>query len=194
MIPAIIIDDERNCILSLRADLKKHCPIVDIKEECLSGKDGILAIKKTRPQLVFLDVQMPIIDGFELLSILGEIDFCLIFTTAYDQFAAKAFRLSAVDYLLKPIDATELKDAVAKAEQRIHQREGQANVLNLLQNMRQPAAQQRIALPFKDGYEFVEVSHIIHCEAHGAYTKFFLDNKKQMLVCKTLGDNWTRKS
>src|SRR5688572_24202497 len=107
MISSIIIDDEQNCILSLRADLKRHCPMIDVKEECLSGKEGILAIKKIKPQLVFLDVQMPIIDGFELLSMVGEIDFCIIFTTAYDQFAAKAFRLSAVDYLLKPIDATE---------------------------------------------------------------------------------------
>ena len=77
---------------------------------------------------------------------------------------------------------------VADAEQRILEKEGQANVQNLLQNIRQPAAQQKIALPIKDGYEFVEVSHIIHCEAHGAYTRFFLDNKKQILVCRTLGD------
>src|SRR5689334_5206549 len=104
MIRAIIIDDEQNCIESLAFDLHKHCKELEILERCSSPKQGMIAIHKHKPDLVFLDVQMPWMNGFEMLEALGEINFALIFTTAHDQFAARAFRLSAVDYLLKPID------------------------------------------------------------------------------------------
>ena len=147
-----------------------------------------MAIKKQKPDLVFLDIEMPWMNGFEMLEMLDEIHFSIIFTTAHDQFAAKAFRISAVDYLLKPIDAADLKEAVKKAQQKIEQQQGKANVENLLRNMRQPSAQQKIALPYKEGYEFIEVSHIIYCQAEGAYTKVFLDNKKYIVVSRTLGD------
>jgi two-component system LytT family response regulator len=130
---------------------------------------------------------MPWMNGFEMLDVLDEIHFSVIFTTAHDQFAAKAFRISAVDYLLKPIDANDLKEAVKKAQQKVEQ-QGQANIENLLRNIKQPSSQQKIALPYRDGYEFVEVTHIIYCQAEGAYTKVFLDNKKYIVVSKTLGD------
>ena len=104
MIKAIIIDDEQSCIDSLQYDLKKHCPDVQVEEVCLSPKEGLLAIRHHRPDLVFLDVQMPWMNGFEMLNVLDEINFAVVFTTAFDQFAANAFRISAVDYLLKPID------------------------------------------------------------------------------------------
>ena len=119
---------------------------------------------------------------------LNEINVSINFTTAHCQFAAKAFRLSAVDYLLKPIDANDLKEAVKKAELKMTQQQGNIHIENLLRNIRQPSAQQKIALPYKEGYEFVQVSHIIYCQAEGAYTKVFLDNKKHILVSKTLGD------
>ena len=107
--------------------------------------------------------------------------------STHNEFAAKAFCFSAVDYLLKPIDAHDLKEAVKKAEQKLQQ-PGNIHIENLLRNIKTPSAQQKIALPYKDGYEFVEVSHIIYCQAEGAYTKVFLDNRKYILVSKTLGD------
>ena len=109
MIKAIIIDDEQNCIDSLLFDLQKHCKEVNVLETCTSPKQGILSIKKLKPDLVFLDVQMPWMSGFEMLELIDDINFAIIFTTAFDQFAAKAFRISAIDYLLKPIDTNDLK-------------------------------------------------------------------------------------
>ena len=114
--------------------------------------------------------------------------FLLLINVTTDQFAAKAFRISAVDYLLKPIDSIDLKEAVKKAEEKIQLQHGQANIENLLQNIKQSTLQQRIALPYKDGFEFIEVSQIIYCQAEGAYTKVFLQNKKYILVSRSLGD------
>ncbi|MBS1974317.1 MAG: response regulator, partial [Bacteroidetes bacterium] len=147
MIKSIIIDDEQHCIDSLKSDISKYCGDIEVIAACLSGKEGILAIKKLRPQLVFLDVEMPWMNGFEMLEMLDHINFCIIFTTAYDRFAAKAFRISAVDYLLKPMDATDLKMAVKKAEEKIFLSSRAMNVENLLQNMRRPAQEQKVALP-----------------------------------------------
>jgi two-component system LytT family response regulator len=188
MIKALIVDDEKQNADSLKMDIQTNCPFVQVVAICYSAKEGIMAIKREKPDLVFLDIEMPWMNGFEMLEVLGEINFHIIFTTAHDQFAAKAFRLSAVDYLLKPIAAIDLRDAVKKVEQRMQQETGQANIENLLENIKQPAARQKIALPYKDGYEFVEVTNIIYCQAEGAYTKVFLENKKYILVSKTLGD------
>ena len=188
MLRSIIIDDEPQNAGILRNDLAQSCPSVEVVSVCHSAKEGIMAIKKEKPDLIFLDIEMPWMNGFEMLEVLDEIHFSVIFTTAHDQFAAKAFRISAVDYLLKPIDANDLKEAVKKAQQKLEQQHGQANIENLLRNIKQPSSQQKIALPYRDGYEFVEVTHIIYCQAEGAYTKVFLDNKKYIVVSKTLGD------
>ena len=189
MIRAIIIDDEAHCVNALEADLARHCNNVEVLVKCNSAKEGILAIKKLKPQLIFLDVEMPWMNGFEMLEMLDHIDFCIIFTTAYDKFAAKAFRISAVDFLLKPVDAADLKVAVRKAEEKISSSAGALNIQNLLENIRQPAQQQKIALPNRDGFEFVEVNSILYCNAEGAYTKVvFGDKKHSLLISRTLGD------
>ena len=109
MIRSVIIDDEQNCIDSLAFDLQKNCRKWRYWKHVLPPKQGLMVIRKQKPDLVFLDVQMPWMNGFEMLEVLEEINFAIIFTTAYDQFAAKAFRLSAIDYLLKPIDTNDLK-------------------------------------------------------------------------------------
>ena len=119
MIRAIIIDDEQHCIDALLADLTRNCGNVEILAKCTSAKEGVLCIKKLKPELIFLDVEMPWMNGFEMLEMLDHIDFSIIFTTAYDKFAAKAFRISAVDYLLKPVESGDLKAAVQKAEEKI---------------------------------------------------------------------------
>jgi two-component system LytT family response regulator len=188
MIKAIIIDDEQHCIDALVADLSKHCGNVEVAARCCSGKEGILAIKKHKPRLIFLDVEMPWMNGFEMLEMLDHIDFCIIFTTAYDKFAAKAFRISAVDYLLKPVDAEDLKAAIYKAEEKILSSAGVVNIQNLLHNMSQPAQHQKIALPNRDGYEFVPVNSILYCGAEGAYTKVVFSDKHSLLISRTLGD------
>ena len=188
MIKAIIIDDEQHCIDALKTDLDKYCDNVQVSETCLSGKEGIFAIKRYKPRLIFLDVEMPWMNGFEMLEMLDHIDFCIIFTTAYDKFAAKAFRISAVDYLLKPVDANDLKAAVKKAEEKILASEGAINIQNLLQNIRQPAQHQKIAFPQREGYEFIPAENILYCNAEGAYTNIHLNNNKKFLVSKTLGD------
>lgn len=188
MIKAIIIDDEQHCVDALATDLSKHCGNVELLGKCYSGKEGILAINKLRPQLIFLDVEMPWMNGFEMLEMLPHINFCIIFTTAYDKFAAKAFRISAVDYLLKPIDAADLKAAVQKAEEKINSSSGNVNIENLLHNIRQPVQQQKIALPSRDGYEFTPLNSILYAGAEGAYTRINLLDGRTMLVSRTLGD------
>jgi len=168
MIKAIIIDDESNCVESLSFDLAKYCEGVEVVEKCLSSKAGLIAIRKHKPDLVFLDVQMPWMNGFEMLEVLQDINFAIIFTTAFDQFAAKAFRLSAVDYLLKPIDSSDLKAAVQKATEQIMRNAGAENIDNLLQNINKPEIKQRIAFAGREGYEFVEIGSIVYAQAEGA--------------------------
>ena len=188
MIRSIIIDDEQHCVRALQNDLQKNCPNVELLDSCSSAKEGMLAIKKHKPDLIFLDVEMPWMNGFEMLELLSDVTFSIIFTTAHDEFAAKAFRISAVDYLLKPIDAGDLKIAVQKVEKKMDEGSSLKHISNLLRNIKQPSADQKIALPQREGYEFVEVSSILYCQAEGAYTKVLLDNKKSMLISRTLGD------
>lgn len=188
MINALIIDDEQHCIDSLVTDLNKHCKNVIVTDTCKSSKEGILAIKKHKPQLLFLDVEMPWMNGFEMLEVLPEINFSIIFTTAFDKFAAKAFRISAIDYLLKPVDSADLIAAVKKVQEKIYTDAGINNIQNLLTNIRKPAPQQKIALPSADGYEFEEVSSILYCTAQGAYTRVILKGKSPLLISRSLGD------
>lgn len=185
---ALIIDDEQNCIDSLIFDLKKHCHEVEVLETCTSPKEGLLAIKRHKPDLLFLDVQMPWMNGFEMLELLDEISFSIIFTTAYDQFAAKAFRISAIDYLLKPVDLNDLKDAVKKAGEKIQQKSGVENIANLLQNIKKPESNQRIAFPGREGFEFIEAIKVVYAQAEGSYTHVFLNDKRKLVISKTLSD------
>jgi two-component system LytT family response regulator len=188
MIRSIIIDDEQHCVKALVKDLQQNCPSIEMADACYSAKDGIMAIKKHQPNLVFLDVEMPWMNGFEMLEILGDINFSIIFTTAHDEFAARAFRISAVDYLLKPIDAADLKSAVQKVEKKLGEDSYLQHISNLLRNMRQPSIEQKVALPQREGYEFIDVSSIIYCQAEGAYTNVFIQGKKPMLISRILGD------
>jgi two-component system LytT family response regulator len=188
MIRTVLIDDEKECTDTLGADLKLYCPSIEVVEVCNSAKQGVVTIRNTNPDLVFLDIEMPWMNGFEMLDFLGEINFSIIFTTAYDQFAAKAFRISAVDYLLKPIDYRDLQQAVKRVEHKMQQGIAFANVENLVHNFKRPLQEHRIALPYRDGYEFIEMDNILFCQADGAYTHIHLNNGKKMLVSKSLGE------
>jgi len=188
LIRAIIIDDEKNCIESLLFDLQKFCKEVEIVDTCNSPKEGLLSIKNHQPDILFLDVQMPWMNGFEMLEVLDEIKFAIIFTTAYDQFAAKAFRISAIDYLLKPIDSGDLQEAVRRAIEKLSNQKGGENINNLLQNIKKPALQQRIAFPGREGYEFIEADKIIYASADGSYTHIHLTGNRKLIISKTLSD------
>lgn len=188
MTRSIVIDDEQHCIRALLNDLQQNCPSVEVLDTCNSAKEGMLAIKKHKPDLIFLDVEMPWMNGFEMLELLGDLNSSIIFTTAHDEFAAKAFRISAVDYLLKPVDANDLMSAVQKVERKLNEGKSLDHITNLLRNIKQPTKDQKIALPHREGYEFVEVSSILYCLAEGAYTKVLLENKRSMLISRSLGD------
>jgi len=184
MLKAILIDDEPDSIRLLALQLKAHCPHVEIVGQYTGSIDGLQAIRSLKPDLVFLDVEMPEMNGFELLDQLDDIFFSLIFVTAYNEFALKAFRFSALDYLVKPLDTSELQEAVKKAEKRQGVDQRQIELLrSQLQRQQQP---QKIAVPFHTGVVFVELKDLVYCEAEGNYTKLFLANGKNYLLSKTL--------
>ena len=120
MIKAIIVDDEIHCLKALTMLLEEHCPDIQLMEQCPSAKKGLEAIERIKPDLIFLDIEMPVMNGFGLLEQLSQIPFAIIFTTSYDQYAIKAFRFNALDYLLKPIDPDELIAAVKKVKAQNH--------------------------------------------------------------------------
>ncbi|HOY12382.1 MAG TPA: LytTR family DNA-binding domain-containing protein [Saprospiraceae bacterium] len=189
MIRAIIIDDEAHCVKSLENDLKMFCGNVEVMDTCFSAKEGMLSIKRNKPDLIFLDVEMPWMNGFEMLEVLGDdIGFHIIFTTAYDQFAARAFRVSAVDYLLKPIDSNDLINAVNKTAEILKSKTNGGVIQNLLQNNKTPVERQKMAIPSREGYDFVPVNEIIYCRASGAYTDVILNSGKKLLLSQSLGE------
>jgi two-component system LytT family response regulator len=188
ILKGIIIDDEPYCCDILAAMLESDCPELQIAGICDNGPDGLNAIKKHSPEIVFLDVEMPKMNGFEMLEQLPSVNFHLIFTTSYDQYALKAIRFSAIDYLLKPIDRDELKRAVQKVKDRIQVPIPQQLEI-LLEKIRYPAKPiNKIALPTLEGLHMVPVDDIISCESDDNYTNIQLKNGKKMLVTRTLKD------
>ncbi len=188
MLKAIIIDDEPYCCEILAAMLESDCPDVEIAFVCNNAKDALVAIRQHTPDLVFLDVEMPRMNGFEMLEQLPTVNFHLIFTTSYDQYALKAIRFSAIDYLLKPIDREELKKAVQKVKERIQAPITQQLEI-LMQKIRQPSHPvNKVALPTIEGLQMIPVDTIISCESDDNYTILQLKSKKKMLVTRSLKD------
>lgn len=185
MIRAIIIDDEersRNLLASL---LQEYCSKVEVVAIAANVPEGVLAINKVKPDVVFLDVEMPEYSGFELLDFFREIDFEIIFVTAYSQYAIKAFEVSAIGYLLKPVEITLLQQVVEKVKQKKEQVANQQR-LELLKDTLQADEVRKIAFPMGDGLLFVEVTDIVFMEADGAYTNVYLRNGSKVLVSKKL--------
>jgi two-component system LytT family response regulator len=185
---AILIDDEPDCIKLLALQLKMYCPQVQVIASCTDSSDGLQKIKELQPDIVFLDIEMPLMNGFQLLESAGDIQFHIVFVTAYDKFAVKAFRFSALDYLLKPIDAKDLVAAVEKAGKKQLPEKQQINLLKQQLHGGEKYLPDKIALPYQNGVMFTEVSNIIYCESENNYTRFHLANKQQCMVSKTLGD------
>jgi two-component system LytT family response regulator len=189
MIRAIIIDDEYHGRQSLQNALQKYCPTIDIVAFCESAEQGISSIQSNAPDLVFLDIQMPTMSGFDLLQQLTPISFEVIFITSYDQYAVKAFKFSALDYLLKPINIDELKQAVAKVEKRNSAISIMNRFESLLNNIHFEAGKiEKVAVPTHDGIDFFHSEDIIFCQADGSYTTLYLTNKKKEIVTRTLKD------
>lgn len=189
MIKALIIDDEKHCVDNLQWQLKQYCPDVDVAATCDSAEKGLQEIYRHQPQLVFLDVEMPGMSGFEMLEKLTAINFDVVFTTAFDQYAIRAIRFGALDYLIKPIDKDELQAAVDKVVKRTH-RESLKQLTALLTHIRKSndLSFQKIALPTMHGYELVPLNNVIYCESRSNYTNIYLNTGQQILVSRTLKD------
>jgi two-component system LytT family response regulator len=186
---AIIIDDE----LSGREVLKKlvelNCPDVTVIHTLNSIETGLQAIREVKPELVFLDIQMPNASGFDLLNQLDKIDFEIIFVTAHDAYAIKAFKYSAVDYLLKPIKVSELIDAVNKAAERVEKKHAGDHIKFMMDKIspsKKTFLNNKILLPTLGGYNIIEVSEITYCKSESNYTRFNFVDGKNLLVSKTL--------
>lgn len=186
MIKAILIDDEVHCLDTLSILLKEYCPEVQIIEQCRSGREGLLSIKKAKPDLVFLDIEMPGMNGFEMLEQLAGISFAIIFTTSYDQYAIRAIRFSALDYLLKPIDPNELISAVRKVIEQRHLPIAEQFQMLLKQIQNKDHQFNKIAVPTAEGFELIPADQVVRCEADDNYTHLFLKNKTKITACRTL--------
>lgn len=188
MLNAIIVDDEPYCCEVLSMLLEKYCQEVNIATVCNSGNEALQAIHEHLPDLVFLDVEMPKMNGFEMLEQLKAINFDLIFTTSFDQYALKAIRFSAIDYLLKPIDREELQRAVKKVIQ-LSQKPLVHQLDLLFQKVNNPSAViNKIALPTMEGLQMIPIDSIISCESESNYTVLALKNKQKIVVSRTLKD------
>lgn len=187
-IKAIVLDDEKHCVESLCLDIERYCPEIEVVAALISAKECLSAIKRLKPDLLFLDIEMPWMNGFELLEYLYPTDFEVIFVTAYDSYAVQAFRASAVDYLMKPVDKNDLCDAVNKVKGRIANDglSDQVRIRSLLDNYFSKKKVSKIALPDKDGQKFVELDEIMYVEASSNYSNLHLTTGDNLLVTLTL--------
>jgi len=188
MLRAIIVDDEPYSSESLNSLLKKYFPEVEVVAICGSGSEALKEIPLRNPDLVFLDIEMPHMNGFDLIEKLPAVHFDLIFTTSYDQYAIQAIRFSALDYLLKPVDREDLKNAIHRVlTRKQHPQPQQLEIL--LQKLNKPAnAHLKIAIPTMEGLEMISVDSVINCESDSNYTIFRLKNKLKITASRTLKD------
>jgi two-component system, LytTR family, response regulator len=183
---AVIIDDESHCIKTLKWTLKEYCPEVDVVGIANDGAEGINVIKNYQPDLVFLDVEMPVMNGIEMLTRFDTYDFDVVFTTAYDQYAVKAIKLNALDYLLKPIDKDDLRKAVDKYKNKeMIISKPQVECLRQSQKVKQV---NKIALSLSSELQFINLEDLIRIEADGNYSSFIVKDGKRYLSSKKLGD------
>lgn len=187
MLKAVLIDDEVNNLSSLKEKLSKHCVQVQIAAECDNAADGIKAINSLHPDIVFLDIEMPVMNGFVMLQQLTYKNFELIFTTAYDHYAIKAIRFSALDYLVKPIEVEDLKEAVNKAEEKRNHGNPNPQIELLVEQLLHKKNQySRIAIPSTEGLHFIRIEDIIYLEASVNYTFIYTTGKNKFTVSRTL--------
>lgn len=185
LLSAIIIDDEKRARDVLKRSLDLYCSQVSVKACCHDVPTAVKTIKTLRPDLVFLDIEMPNYSGFELLDFFYEIDFEIVFVTAYSQYAVQAFEVSAVDYLLKPLQIDRLESALKKVAAKRGGKSSADRMSNLQTNLSSLQV-RKLALPKVGGYHFVDAQDILMLEAERAYCRFHLRNGEQLLVSKSL--------
>jgi len=186
MITAILIDDEKHCNQTLEIEIGKHCPDVKILGSYTSGKEGLAAINSLKPNLVFLDIEMPWMNGFEVLQKVAHLNFDVIFITAYDTYAIKAFRFSAIDYLLKPIQHQLLVNAIEKVKKKNNHNLPYEQLDTLLHNMKNNAENNRVVFSTSEGLEIVEIKDIVRCQSDNNYTYIYLSSGEHIFLSKTL--------
>ena len=187
-IKSIIIDDEQHCRKILELCINKYCPDVKILAKCKSGIEGVRLIKNLKPDLVFLDIEMPKMNGFDMLEQLESIDFDIIFTTAHEQYALEAFKVNAIDYLLKPIGEEELINALEKIrERKIIPEYHMETIVEQIKRNIDPDI-QKVPIPSSRGIDFVDINRIIYCKAESNYTFVILTGKKKKVIARTLKD------
>ncbi len=185
MIKAIIIDDEEAAIRVLTNLLQHFATDIEIVATARNVPEGVLAINRNKPDVVFLDIEMPDYSGFELLEFFNEVEFEIIFTTAYSQYAIQAFEVSAVDYVLKPIQIDKLEASIEKLKAKLNSHTMYERLQALKTNLKDDVI-KKIALPVSDGLLFINVEDIIHLDADGAYTKVWVKGGTSILVSKNL--------
>lgn len=184
---ALLIDDEKTSRNVLRSYLTKYCPDVNIAAEAENVQQALQAIHEHTPDLIFLDVEMPQGNGFDLLEAVGEAQFETIFVTAYDHYAIQALNCSAAYYLLKPVSIDELVEAVEKVRKTIGQTTIKPQARVLLENFQVLQEQQKkLVLPLMEGFEVVKLEDIVSCDANDNFTDFHFVDKPKMMICRTL--------
>jgi two-component system LytT family response regulator len=181
----IIIDDEPDSVKLLQLQLTQYCPHVEVVGSYTEIDSALTGIETLHPDLLFLDIEMPVMNGFEMLEKVLHMDFCIVFVTAYNQFALKAFRFNALDFLVKPVDTKELTEAVAKAERSMKPTSAQ---LSMLQKQLRGEPVTRIAIPSQHGVSFIDLKEIVFVEANSNYSKLVLTDKRIFIISKTLKD------
>lgn len=188
MYKAVVIDDERDAIEAIKLILHENCPDVEVVGSAQSVKEGQKVIEETNPEVVFLDIEMPGGNGFELLKNIPNRQFNVIFVTAYNQYAIKAFKYSAIDYILKPVDIDDLVNAVNKIKKvQVSQDKVEEKINVLLQNIKSNKP-DKIALSTSESIEFVHIDNIIQIQAEGSYSTLKLIDQSQLVVSKNLGE------
>lgn len=182
----VVIDDEAASRDVLETYLGRYCPEVQLVGKAADAQEGMALIARTTPQLVFLDIEMPFLSGFDLLARYGDLPFQVVFVTAYSDHALQAIQVSAVDYLLKPVNIGQLRTAVEKVVARVRDKEHVQRARVLLDNLRVPAGEQKVVLPLLDGFEVVKARDIVRCEAEDNFTWFVLANGERKMICRPL--------
>jgi two-component system LytT family response regulator len=186
-IKTIIVDDDKANLSLMKILLEKNCPEVDVVEYCNSPEDAVEAITNYRPDLVFIDIEMPGLTGFELIEQLGNDEFDVIFVTAHDEYSLKAFKYSAIDYLIKPPKVDDIKKAIERV---IEKRKSHVTLHHLKELTRQIRSyihdKPRIALNTHERIFFVNVEDIVRCEASGVYTVFHLNDGRKHMISKNI--------
>lgn len=185
---AILVDDELNSLQNLQSKLEKYCPAVKVLAALQRPEEAIPFIRQQKPDVLFLDIEMPKLNGFRLIEELGDFEGEIIFITAYNHFAIDAMRISAFDYLVKPVSIADLQTAIARLQQQKskHTKE-RLNVLK--QSIEENKSQEnKIAVPTGEGLEFIVIKHIIRIESSTNYSRLYLTNRQPLLVTKLLKD------